>query len=519
MKYRELGDFHAYYSGAEVAPYTTVFVGGNHEASNHNFELYYGGWVAPNIYYMGAANVLRLGPVRIAGLSGIWKGYNYRKPHYERLPYSSDDVRSAYHVREYDVRKLLQLGTQVDIGISHDWPNGVEWLGEYKWLFRKKDLFEKDARMGSLGSVAGKVVLQHLRPPYWFSAHLHIKYAAVVDHTGPWPDNAPLSESQTQAPSNNNFSQIYGNRSGMVDEGQQTAIVPVLEVPTTNQDEIDLDMDDDDDDEMPKGGKPLAQAESTKNAAEIDLDLDDDANEKIAVKGVPAKDTETSSIPEDLRALLPAAFAKPPQPTREPDPPTTITNTTTKFLSLDKCLPRRDFLQLLEVPAHDQDDETQYDTTQPLPLTYDPEWLAITRVFAADLPVGSVHMSIPRDLGKAHYAPLIATALAWVNENITEEKLTIPRNFVLTAPVHDPSANIRAQVQPREYSNPQTEAFCVLLQIPNPFKLSEEEIGARMKAGPPPSEDRGGFRGGRGSAGRGGRGGGRGRGGRGRGRP
>jgi lariat debranching enzyme len=102
VKYREIGDFHSYYGGSTIAPYLTIFVGGNHEASNHLWELYHGGWVAPNIYYMGAANVIRLGGVRIAGISGIWKGYNFNKPHYERLPYSADDVKSIYHVRELD---------------------------------------------------------------------------------------------------------------------------------------------------------------------------------------------------------------------------------------------------------------------------------------------------------------------------------------------------------------------------------------------------------------------------------
>ena len=124
-KYREMCDFHEYYSGAREAPYLTVFVGGNHEASNYLFELYYGGWVAKNIYYMGAASVVRLGPLRIAGLSGIWKSYNFRKPHYERLPYNESDMKSIYHVREIDVRKLQQVRTQVDIGISHDWPRQI----------------------------------------------------------------------------------------------------------------------------------------------------------------------------------------------------------------------------------------------------------------------------------------------------------------------------------------------------------------------------------------------------------
>ncbi|SLM36485.1 rna lariat debranching enzyme [Lasallia pustulata] len=174
-KYREIGDFHEYYSGVRKAPYLTIFIGGNHEASNHLWELYYGGWVAPNIYYLGAANMIRLGPLRIAGLSGIWKGYDYNKPHHERLPYNQDDVKSIYHVRELDVRKLMQIRTQIDIGISHDWPRGVEWQGYWKGLFAKKDLFEADARAGKLGSTAAKYVINRLRPPHWFSAHLHCK--------------------------------------------------------------------------------------------------------------------------------------------------------------------------------------------------------------------------------------------------------------------------------------------------------------------------------------------------------
>jgi lariat debranching enzyme len=181
-KYKQIGDFHEYYSGARIAPYLTVFIGGNHEASNHLFELYYGGWAAPNIYYMGAANVLRVGPLRIAGLSGIWKGYDYRKPHFERLPYNRDDTSSIYHVRELDVRKLLAMRTQVDVGLSHDWPQGVEWLGDHQELFKRKDLFEADANDGKLGSIAARQCLGRLRPPHWFSAHLHIKYPAVVKH-------------------------------------------------------------------------------------------------------------------------------------------------------------------------------------------------------------------------------------------------------------------------------------------------------------------------------------------------
>ncbi|RAL01295.1 RNA lariat debranching enzyme [Aspergillus ibericus CBS 121593] len=201
-KYRELGDFHEYYSGKRTAPYLTIFIGGNHEAGNHLFELYYGGWVAPNIYYLGAANVIRCGPLRIAGMSGIWKGYDYRKPHFERLPYNRDDIQSIYHVRELDVRKLLQIRTQVDLGLSHDWPKQVERCGDYVTLFRQKKGFREDSENGRLGNMAAKHVLDRLRPAYWFSAHLHVRFAALIQHGEYVVPEHPAARRQAAAASN-----------------------------------------------------------------------------------------------------------------------------------------------------------------------------------------------------------------------------------------------------------------------------------------------------------------------------
>ncbi len=56
----KLGIFYKYYTGEKKAPYLTIFIGGNHEAQHHNRQLYFGGWVAPNIYYLGSSNVIIL---------------------------------------------------------------------------------------------------------------------------------------------------------------------------------------------------------------------------------------------------------------------------------------------------------------------------------------------------------------------------------------------------------------------------------------------------------------------------
>ena len=58
-KYRAIGSFYKYYTGERTAPVPTVVIGGNHEASNYMSDLFHGGWLAPNIYYLGAAGVVR----------------------------------------------------------------------------------------------------------------------------------------------------------------------------------------------------------------------------------------------------------------------------------------------------------------------------------------------------------------------------------------------------------------------------------------------------------------------------
>lgn len=477
-KYREIGDFHEYYSGNRKAPYLTIFVGGNHEASSHLWELYYGGWVAPNVYYMGAANVVRLGPIRIAGMSGIWKGYNFNKTHHERLPYNQDDIKSIYHVRELDIRKLLQIRTQVDIGISHDWPRAIEKHGDERLLFSWKPDFEQESKDGTLGNQAATYVMDRLRPPYWFAAHMHCKFAA----TRVYEDRKRLAQ-EAQSPTGEAEVETKASSTAGSNRSPTEALAH-------NADEIDLDMEDDD--------PPIS---ATRNG--------------VDKRALPPSD---AGVPEDIRAQLPASFSRPAAPLRRLPPgqpcPPTITNTVVRFLALDKCLPGRKFLQLLDILPSSSLQTSSSSAETRYRLEYDPEWLAITRIFAPSLTLGDRNAKASPDLGEEHYRPLIRAEEAWVDEHIVKPgKLTIPENFQITAPVHVTGMPESVQEGPQEYNNPQTAAFCELVGIENKFFATVEEKMVRMAAGPAPAEPRrdGGFGCGPGR-GRGGRDGGRGRG-------
>ncbi|KAK4108720.1 DBR1-domain-containing protein [Canariomyces notabilis] len=452
LKYRALGDFHEYYSGSRKAPYLTIFVGGNHEASAHLWELYYGGWVTPNIYYMGAANVLRLGGLRIAGMSGIFKGFDYKKQHHERLPFNADDIKSFYHTREIDVRKLLQLRTQVDIGISHDWPRRIEKHGDQEQLFRMKPAFRSESRDGTLGNPAAEYVLNRLRPPYWFSAHMHCKFAAIKTFDPPTEGKERAAQPTPQA----------------TGEAEAEAGADIA----ANPEEIDLDIEEDIYDEGERGAEGGQEQEAPKEAST-----------------------------EELRAQLPAAFAKPVRVTSTTTTttpgqpvPAGITNLTTRFLALDKCLPGRDFLQLMEIPATSTSTSTVSSSsshTRPFRLQYDPEWLAITRVFHPLLTIGDRDATTPPDLGEAHYLPLIEAEEKWVEEHIVSRgRLDVPTEFVMTAPPHQPGIDPErledGRVQPEEYTNPQTAAFCELIGVPNLWDATEEERAERKAVGPAP---------------------------------
>ncbi|KAK0649600.1 lariat debranching enzyme, C-terminal domain-containing protein [Cercophora newfieldiana] len=375
-RHRKLGDFHKYYSGAAQAPVLTIVVGGNHEASNYHFELYHGGWLAPNIYYLGAAGVIRYGPWRIAGISGIYNPRNYHKPHSERLPYDRDDIRSVYHVREYDVQRLLFLRSPVDIALSHDWPAWVELFGDHKQLFATKPTFLTSALANSLGSKPATELLGHLRPSYWFAGHMHIRFEATVE-------------------------------------------------------------------------------------------LEEGAGIYDALKRL-------EDVPEKLRALL-------PRPSGSSSVGSAFT-AKTEFLGLSKVgSPTFQWLEVRNLGRAPYNTNAPHysrnTTTGKFDLNYDEEWLAITRACFAGLQIADPEtLVVAPSRGKKVAAMTLDEERKWVKENIVDKGLlSIPRDFVAHAPVHNPDLVVTPDMQPLEYPNQQTARFCELLQIPNKFAMPSVE--------------------------------------------
>jgi lariat debranching enzyme len=184
-KFKDMRQFWRYYAGGGdgcVAPVPTVFVGGNHEASNHLQELPLGGLVAPNVYYLGPAGVVNFRGLRIAGVSGVYAAHNYHRPAREAPPYPGSSLKSVYHTRAAAVDALARLARPVDVFLSHDWPAGVAEHGDKAALLRAKPFLRAELSDGRFGSPGSARLLALLRPRYWFAAHVHVKFAALVPH-------------------------------------------------------------------------------------------------------------------------------------------------------------------------------------------------------------------------------------------------------------------------------------------------------------------------------------------------
>ena len=80
------------------------------------------------------------------------------------------------------MRKLLSVSGDVEVCLSHDWPAWLELFGDCEGLYASKPPFYESAKKDGLGSKPATQLLDHLRPAYWFSGHMHVRFDATVQH-------------------------------------------------------------------------------------------------------------------------------------------------------------------------------------------------------------------------------------------------------------------------------------------------------------------------------------------------
>ncbi|WVQ77777.1 hypothetical protein IAR50_007467 [Cryptococcus sp. DSM 104548] len=535
-KFKQLGSFHQYYSGQRVAPVLTIVIGGNHEASNYMWELYHGGWLAPSIYYMGAAGSVYVNGLRIVGASGIYKSFDYTKGHHERVPYDSKSLRTIYHIREYDVEKLMRLTPSPNtIVMSHDWPTTIAHHGDKQALLKRKPFFADEVQNNSLGSPPLLKLLNHFQPAYWFSAHLHVKFAALYQHDSPShsqdliarnqsvqnPDEILIEDDEVETQKAGNPDEIMIDEDGengdtatgnpdeiVVDDGEfddpPTTRGEVTGKVTANPDEIVVD--DDEFDNPSIGTQEISRKPAGENPDEIMLD-DEFDDPPAPAPAPPSAPEPTPAEPIDESAdLLAAARAQGDGSTAagtiapSADDPTAkllrkeaeeekqkwseLAKGTpggqgvpgsTKFLALDKCGPGKRHMQFLEIP------DPEPNPSYPPRLTYDPEWLAITRALHPYLPLEyhPIRPPPPHILGQMIederirireegllVPPVVKDGEEEGGEMVWEKgRIDVGRvqRFWWTAPPQgEPGGSASAW-----YTNPQTLSFCGMLGLEN----------------------------------------------------
>lgn len=159
-RYQFVKDFAGYYTGSKKAPIFTVFIGGNHEAWKSLEKHRQGGFVVPNIYYLGRSGVVCISGINVGGLTGIYNSHAYKKP------LTPENFKSWKYYREEDVAKLK--GKDVDILLLHEWlvptPDLEVLAGEIPESLRS-----------ATPTPANDLVLS-LKPKRVFMGHMHRPY-------------------------------------------------------------------------------------------------------------------------------------------------------------------------------------------------------------------------------------------------------------------------------------------------------------------------------------------------------
>ena len=168
-KYRDLGDFPIFASGQFQFPWPIYFIGGNHEPYGWLETLPDGGQIAPNCHYIGRANAVEIGEIKVARLSGIFQPHLFPQTRPNISQFGAKSNKEWIGWNQGDIEKLLNL-SRCDIFLLHEWP--IEF-GDHQRHF---------------ADVAARewieLALESLRPDLIFCGHLHHRLRSVARVNG-----------------------------------------------------------------------------------------------------------------------------------------------------------------------------------------------------------------------------------------------------------------------------------------------------------------------------------------------